>query len=252
MFYLLNIRGIAKPRFTIACIYSASTYDLTDNQFRRIIERHPSCIKNAYVGNDNNVHIKNSFIDFSHETKSAFYMCYEICTDTCRFVNNKGMLCEGSHQGLISLARSGKVANCRWNNETNKLDCIDVHFNFDLYEYYKYIHEQYQEFIDKAMSIGQDMSFDYIIRDKKVILTCYKGSAKRVIIPSFVNVIEKSAFGDLESITFGRSVEIICQDALFHVSQDVVIPSNVLFLSRNSFGRRTEVKYNGSKTIVIG
>ena len=147
-----------------------------------------------------------------------------------------------SEKKLKDLARSIEIANCRLigNDLAGEIETMGVYDIKHDTKFEELIHFKYRSFIAKTAMLGyNDMTFNYIIENHEVKLRQYTGSSKDIILPSFITVVMKNAFKDMniKTLNLNEGLKLIGEKAFNNGDiEKIEIPSTVKLICIGAFG----------------
>ena len=269
-------------RYKVFDALSHSLLGLEKKEFMQIISNTEMKVVNASIQN-NSITIKNWINGLSTEKYAKSNEFGETQSgpkivilakehDRYKTVRYTGEVQYREIEELKELVESGMVANCNIENVGGELTIEDAYSIQLDRKFEELIRSKYDKFIAKTTMLGREgMTFDYEIENYEVKLTKYTGINTDIIIPSFVTIIGKEAFGlkGTMKVNLNEGLKVIGSGAFMAVrvgaSLDrVEIPSTVKLIEAGAFygnsklfdkngGINTDrIKLRNSKTIVLG
>ena len=151
-------------------------------------------------------------------------------------VNSDGDVFYTNENELKTLIQRSVMANCSLEKGIYK--SIDTYSISNSVNFEKQIASKYEAFRSKALLTGIDISFKYKIEENRVNLLDYTGTSKKVIIPSFITIINKQAFKEKEitELSLNSGLRYIGNEAfresrIYHVD----VPNTVRFIGKLAF-----------------
>ena len=170
-----------------------------------------------------------------------------------KLVDFAGNIIYKQKEEMKDLVKQGDVANCKIINSTTgeKLETIDTYRIQQDAEFETLIQNKYNRFTAKTKMLGLgDLTFTYGIENHEVKLTKYTGTAKNVIIPTFITVIMKNAFRseELATLQLSEGIKVIGSRAFYNGNlEHIEIPASVELVSQEAFGYNNKLFSNNGE-----
>ena len=168
-----------------------------------------------------------------------------------KIIDYKGNIQYKQLEALKTLALSGKVANCKLQNTKGiwKFTTQDTYNIHKDEEFEKQIKSKYDSFIAKSALLGyKNLDFTYQIENDDVRLEKYIGSAKSIMLPSFITVIMPEAFmySGVEEVNLNEGLKTIGKRAFANKRttisiHQIEIPSTVQFIGQGAFAGNNKI-----------
>ena len=189
--------------------------------------------------------------------------------NTYKIISCHGIIAKISSRKLNGLINNNQIVNCRL--EDNKFISTDTYEIIPNKEFENTIAEKYEAFQAKALLLGYgSISFEYEIENNQVKIRKYTGSSTNIILPSFITVIMKNAFDNVnvETIELNEGLKLIGVGAFVAENKIpqlrfVEIPSTVELIEPKAFSfnyntlkygvdpKDTKFKLRSNKTIIL-
>ena len=232
-----------EPIYDLFETHTESTIRADTELVIQLIKTHGMEAKNIYI-EDNKVLIK----DWPHNIKPYsknkgeralnYILLGKINEQKFKVINCGGGVILATNEYLKELIDCNIVANCkvkghRWSGYRS----IDTYTIVTDPDFISQIDEKYKEFKAKAMLLGMDISFDYIIENKEVKIKRYIGTSNRVMIPNFITAICYEAFAHarIQELTLNTGLKHIGNNAFAgNKVKSIVLPKTVEFVCRQA------------------
>ena len=220
-----------------------------------LLNNHRLRAKNIYTEN-NTVRIKewpHSIKPYSEdrgERTSDYILLSKLNENRFKLFNCVTGVIYAFENYLKELIKFNRVANCISEEKVYKsIDTYDIKTDI---EFEKHIANKYKEFRAKALLIGRDIEFDYIIENEEVKITKYTGNSQRVIIPSFITTICNSVFEyrGIQELSLNKELRYIGSNAFKgNRIKFVEIPEKVELVGQNAFDFNSDFKGEHNKKV---
>ena len=166
-----------------------------------------------------------------------------------RLIDLKGKVKNVGYGEFQSIIHELRIANCDMVERYNEGKGVQYSFRdsyvIPLDAGFKHSVEiKYNIFRSKALTLGLDISFDYILEGENVKLVKYTGTSKKVILPNFITAICNGAFKfkHINELTLNAGLRHIGSGAFTHTGITYVeIPKNTEFMSEQAFDKTTKI-----------
>ena len=254
----LWLKNNNEPIYDIFETHTESTIRANTKLVIDLIKTHKIEAKNLYI-EDNKVQIKDwphSIKPYSknrYERESSYILLSKVNEQKFKMLNCGGGVILATDEYLKELIYCNAVAKCKIKGSKQKsYSSIDTYTIVTGPDFISYVDEKYKEFRLKALLLGMDISFEYIIENTEVKVKRYTGNSYKVIIPNFITAIRYEAFANagIQELTLNNGLKHIGNNAFDgNKVKSIELPETVEFVCRQA----SDIKFTkiNTNTIII-